>query len=119
MNREEWNTYAKAWNAESAKAPGNQPEDFDNLNDAEQIQLINWVCKNLGRIQTINTNHTTYGFKHYFERDGGFYITNGMFKGAVKQLGFKIKSTSSGINWYLNVSERSVTKLKNRGVRCY
>lgn len=97
--------------------PGNRPEDFNRLIVRDQAILKNWIATKLDRIKTINRRHTSYGLKHYFSNDGNFYITNGMFKGAVLDMGFKIDNKSN-LNWCINVSERSITTLENRGIRC-
>lgn len=94
----------------------NQPEDFRRLSFDEQVILKNWISIELDRIKTINRRHTSYGLKHYFSNDGNFYITNGMFKGAVLELGFTI-SDKSKLNWNIGVSERSITKLEKRGIQ--
>ena len=70
----------------------NKPEDFHNLNPEEREILTNWIRANLKPIKSVNKMHTSYGLKHYFERDKenkGFYITNGQFKGAMLECGFK------------------------------
>ena len=50
-----------------------------------------------------HNNLTSYGIKHRFERSpGGFYITNGAFKGAMMFEGYK---HSQGVNWYFNIKK--------------
>lgn len=108
-------------NAQAAKLLNNQPEDFNNLSGEQKDQLLEWIKSNLQKIKTINKNHTSYGLKHYFEYDkknGGFYVTNGQFKGAMLECGFIKYEIPEifGINWEFNVSEKSISKLKKRGV---
>lgn len=88
----------------------NPSEFFKGLNEKERYILLNW-CKQFDEIQTINKRHSSYGLKHIFERsENGFYITNGMFKGAMEELNFKILKTNK--NWNFNISEKSVKELK-------
>jgi hypothetical protein len=91
---------------ESGKELHNQPEAFDFLAPGQQKHLIEWINANFEPIKTFNTRHTSYGLKHVFESDGGFYISNGAFKGAMLKCGFKVKDKSA-LNWVFNISERS------------
>lgn len=95
------------------KEPGNQPEDFDTLSLSDQITLMNWISVKFTRRQTINNSATSYGLKHCFERDeNGFYITNGMFKGAVQKMGFEI---SGDLNWCINITQKSIRQFYFNG----
>lgn len=91
---------------ESGKELYNQPEAFDYLTPGEQKHLTDWIKENLEPIKTFNLRHTSYGLKHIFERNGGFYIGNGAFKGAMLKCGFRVKDRSA-LNWKFNVSEKS------------
>lgn len=92
--------------------PNNRPEDFELLTSQEKEQLVNWIRTNLVPTQTFNPKHTSYGLKHYFENSpGGFYISNGAFKGAMLACGFKVKDTSQ-LNWIFNVSEKSIKQIR-------
>lgn len=113
---EEYNVTAQEFNRAARQAAVNQPDDFYRLNARDQAVLKNWISTKLNRIKTVNRRHTSYGLKHYFTNDGNFYITNGMFKGAVIELGFKIADESK-LNWNINVSERSITSLERRGIQ--
>lgn len=96
----------------------NSPAQFLTLDKHEQETLINWINTNLKPIKSANYRHTSYGLKHYFEHDeanGGRYVTNGMFKGAMLECGFK-PSKKHNINWTFNISERSMTLLTKRGL---
>ena len=86
----------------------NDPAEFHSLNAYKREQLLN-LCNGLEKIGKINKNHSSYGLKHLFERHGG-YITNGMFKGAMLEAGFKVDNPND-INWCFNVSNRSVKQL--------
>lgn len=91
----------------------NLPNEFNNLNESEQQTLIEW-CSCISKIKSINLKRTSYGLKHIFERsENGFYITNGMFKGAMLECGFDYKPVdSSSPNWHFNVSEKAIKELK-------
>ncbi|WP_010271415.1 hypothetical protein [Paenibacillus senegalensis] len=84
----------------------NQPEAFDYLTPGEQDRLTNWIKENLTFRESFNNKHTSYGLKHVFERNGGCYVGNGAFKGAMLKCGFKVQDTSE-LNWVFNVSEKS------------
>lgn len=100
---------------ETAKELHNLPEAFDYLTPDEQDHLIDWIKSNLEAIKTFNERRTSYGLKHLFESTGGFYISNGAFKGAMLRCGFKVKNTFA-LNWTFNVSEKSIKQLKSRKV---
>ncbi|MPM25349.1 hypothetical protein SDC9_71840 [bioreactor metagenome] len=85
----------------------NSTEQFDLLSEREQIQLVEW-CKNLEKADKFNKNYTSYGLKHIFQYNGGFYVTNGAFKQAMLLAGFSHKECSSTINWWFNVSRKSI-----------
>jgi hypothetical protein len=91
---------------EAAKEPHNQPEAFDYLTPGQQKHLIDWIKENLQPRNTFNARYTSYGLKHIFESNGGFYIGNGAFKGAMLKCGFRVKDPSA-LNWVFNVSEKS------------
>nr|DAN89080.1 MAG TPA: hypothetical protein [Caudoviricetes sp.] len=89
--------------------------DFKNLTIEKQNILLDW-CDLIGKTTRINEKHTSYGLKHIFEKSqSGFYITNGMFKGAMLKLGYKYKQCHpSSPNWFFNISEKGVKFLLNQ-----
>ena len=90
------------------------PTEFDSLNQEEQESLVEW-CHLLDKIQSFNKKHSSYGLKHLFERSsGGFYVSNGAFKGAMLKVGFKKTLGNPPKNWYFNVAERSIKFEKAR-----
>lgn len=96
----------------------NKPEDFYNLTPEQRKILVNWIRTNLKPIKTVNKRHSSYGLKHYFEGDkanGGFYIHNGQFKGAMLECGFKPYKEYE-LNWHFCISEKSITELEKRGI---
>lgn len=73
--------------------------EFETLSYEQQSTLIKW-CESLSKIKSFNFNHTSYGLKHLFEKEPfGFYITNGAFKKAMIEAGFKHTSKNGSINW--------------------
>lgn len=89
--------------------PINQPEEFKTLLIKEQIVLVDWVKTHLTPRKTINKRHSSYGLKHYFEDDkqhGGFYVTNGAFKGAMLVCDY-VPDIWNDINWCFRISNRS------------
>ncbi|MDY7224680.1 hypothetical protein [Halalkalibacterium halodurans] len=84
----------------------NQPEAFDFLTPGEQRHLTDWIKAHFKPIKTINERHTSYGLKHRFENHGGFYISNGAFKGAMLKCDFKVKDKND-LNWKFNISQKS------------
>lgn len=89
----------------------NQPSDFYNLSEDKQKELLNWIRENLKQVKGFNVWNSSYGLKHLFETPtSGFYTTNGAFKGAMLEAGFRVKDTSQ-LNWHFNVSRKSVKDL--------
>lgn len=87
-----------------------QPESFYSLSDQEQKTLLSW-CGQFKAIARINTRHTSYGLKHWFEHSpSGFSISNGAFKGAMLLCGF-ICSDINDKNWQFNISEASFKQI--------
>jgi hypothetical protein len=94
----------------------NSPTEFKRLADTQQQTVIEWIYSNLDKIKGINKNQSSYGLKHLFEDDkgqGGFYTTNGQFKGALLECGFYTDDISN-INWYFNISQKSITSIRKR-----
>lgn len=87
------------------------PLAFYDLTDNEQKELLSW-CGNLEKIKNINTEFSSYGLKHFFERSiNGFYINNGAFKGAMIICGFLVGDISK-LNWDFNISQKSINKIR-------
>lgn len=90
-------------------SPGDMPERFQELPEQRKEFLLNWISENLIPIKSFNTYHTSYGLKHLIPNE---YFTNGEFKGAMLELGFKVKNKRE-LNWVFNISERSPIFKKN------
>lgn len=88
-------------------------EEFDNLNKDQQKILLDW-CRNFDEIKTINSKYSSYGLKEIFTKSRhGFYISNGMFKGAMIKTGFQYKPReSTPQNWEFNISIDSIRRVK-------
>lgn len=83
------------------------PDKFQELPEERRQFLLNWIANNLKPIQRINLNHHSYEMKHWVEDEyPEEYFTNGEFKGAMLEAGYRVKD-SSAQNWQFNVSEQS------------
>lgn len=82
---------------------GDFPERFYELPQARKEFLLNWIDDNLNPIQSFNDKHTSYGLKHLIRNE---YFTNGEFKGAMLESGYKVKDKAAQ-NWIFNISEKS------------
>lgn len=83
--------------------------DFNSLTDSQKEILLDW-CDLIGKATNINKKHSSYGLKHIFEKSkNGFYITNGMFKGAMLKLEYKYELCHpTSPNWHFNISEKGI-----------
>ena len=88
----------------------NSPFEFYDLTKEEQRQLLNW-CSRLKKVKTINRNETSYTLKHHFEKsNGGFYVNNGAFKGAMKLCDSQPHDPGA-TNPHYAVSQSSINKI--------
>jgi hypothetical protein len=78
---------------------------INNIRDNEVKACIEWLRLQKER-KTINTNHSSYGYKHIVEKWYGDYISNDSFKEAVRILGIKSKEIHDNI--YIAISEKTV-----------
>ncbi|MDP9476638.1 MAG: hypothetical protein M3R38_13295 [Actinomycetota bacterium] len=79
--------------------PLNRPEDHDALGLEERAVLRAWIAANMGPAKTPDPYRTSYGLKHRFEEsEGGFYTTNGQFKGAMLAAGYEPEGPED-LNW--------------------
>ena len=87
------------------------PEHYAQLTPPQKESLQIWIATNLAPITSLNKRCTSYGLKHFFEASpDGFYISNGMFKGAMIAMGYHVEDVSAQ-NWHFNVSQKSVNRL--------
>ncbi len=80
----------------------NDTRCWDQLPADQQATLVKWIRDVLVPAYRV-FNRTSYGMKHDFERaPGGFYVTNGMFKGAMLAAGHHPVNASE-INWRFRI----------------
>jgi hypothetical protein len=84
-----------------------RPEEFGELSRAEQVALLRWIDRHISPRTTPNPR-TSYGLKHSFEAStGGFYISNGAFKGGMRAAGYEPVCPEER-NWSFRISTRRV-----------
>ena len=103
--------YKRRWSVNPLTKTVNQidhPEEFDKLPDDQKKIVIKWIKENILPRKTVNHIHTSYGLKHIFEADKiGFYMTNGMFKGAMIACGHEpVKKDDLNCNY--RISQKSL-----------
>lgn len=87
------------------------PSAYEDLDDGQKAVLRKWIYENLQPIKTVSKGSNSYRLKHFFEKSQeGFYISNGMFKGAMLEAGY-YTNNESALNWNFNVSKKSVRAL--------
>lgn len=80
----------------------NDPGCLNDLSTEQQAQLIRWLRDVLVPAKSVY-RRTSYEMKHDFEREPeGFYVTNGMFKGAMLKAGYPPVADDE-INWRFRV----------------
>lgn len=94
-------------NAELALLPINQPDQYEQLEQRNKELLQQWINERVKPylIQSYNPSLTSYGLKHYFEREIGVYITNGAFKGGMLAAGI-LPQSHEALNWVFKVGKR-------------
>ena len=94
----------------------NQPEEFEKLSEENKNILIKWIKTHIQPRKSVNNRNSSYGLKHIFEDDkghGGFYVTNGMFKGAMRECGY-VPEDERAVNWYYRISSKSLCFIEQR-----
>lgn len=79
---------------------------FTDLTKDQQEKLDAWIDRNICPQKTPNNYRTSYGIKHYAERNLGFYISNNQFKDAMLLYGYKPVNETE-LNWHFRISEKS------------
>ncbi|MDP9458211.1 MAG: hypothetical protein M3Q49_02635 [Actinomycetota bacterium] len=64
------------------------PRDYETLGRDEQAALRAWIAVAMKPARTVGPSNS-YTMKHDFETAGGFYVSNGQFKGAMLAAGYK------------------------------
>jgi len=90
-----------------------RPEYIPAGVNVKQMQgAVNWL-QQAGRRVTVNTACSSYGLKHIAEKTvEGKYISNGAFIAAAYFLGFKVARIGDTPNARINISGKSVRKLR-------
>ena|SRR5688572_11941394 len=85
------------------------PAEYDKLNPDQQRQLQIWISRTFAPSNRVSTHRnllraplTSYSWKYLFEKDGGFYITNGAFKGAMLAAGYP-PTEAKNVNWRFKI----------------
>lgn len=93
--------------ADLALLPINQPEQYEQLEQRKKELLQQWINNRVKPylIQSYNPSLTSYGLKHYFEREIGVYVNNGQFKGGMLAAGISPESHEA-LNWVFKVGKR-------------
>jgi transcriptional regulator with XRE-family HTH domain len=87
----------------------NLPIEFNDMDPERRKLLLDWIYQNLNYCSSVNSKHTSYGMKHIYQSKTGNYVTNGEFKGAMLEAGFKmVPCSKTSINCHFSVSERSL-----------
>ena len=81
-------------------------ELLEDLTQEEQQLTLAWIKENIIPRKAINYNHTSYGLKHYIQKELGIYMTNNQFKDAMLACGF-YPGNSDKLNWNYAISEKS------------
>lgn len=89
------------------------PASFLSLSPQEKTTLVAWVLNTLVKGKSINTEITSYGIKHLFDKSlNGFYVKNGVMKGAMLIAGFKVNDMQQQ-NWCFNIRQSSLTNMRH------
>ena len=83
-------------------------ELFLELPIEHQKAVLEWIKTELVPRKTPNFKHTSYGLKHYLERQttDHIYMTNNQFKDAMLAAGYK-PVDEKDLNWCYCISEKS------------
>lgn len=90
------------------------PREFYKLDKETQDALLYWISTNLTERKGYNHRITSYRLKHLLP----FYVTNGAFKGAMLQAGYKVLDKNK-LNWNFNININSNIRKgrKNENIR--
>ncbi|GAB2553475.1 hypothetical protein [Gracilibacillus alcaliphilus] len=92
----------------------NCPNHYEELTVEQQRILQDWIYVNFETSERFHLINASNNLKNLFENSPeGFYITNGQFKGAMINAGYKVKDETER-NWCFNVSKRSVKVLREK-----
>ncbi|MBL1223719.1 hypothetical protein [Enterococcus sp. BWR-S5] len=106
-------SYFRKSDAEETFERLDHPKSFYELSEEQRKQLLEW-CSGMETIKRPNPHHTSYGLKHWFEAsEGGFYVTNGQFKGAMILSGYSVANPDA-LNWTFNISQASYKEKRSQ-----
>lgn len=99
----------------------NQPSEYAKLPEGEKATLQAWIREKLFPASSPG-RYSSYGLKHTFQNsDGGSYVTNGQFKGAMLVAGYEPLNRYD-LNWMFgyrladpHLYERSLRRVRDRG----
>lgn len=77
--------------------PENQPSAHEELSEDAKEALQAWIAVAVKPAKTVGPSNS-YIMKHDFESAGGFYVTNGQFKGAMLIAGYEPVDRTE-LNW--------------------
>jgi hypothetical protein len=89
------------------------PVEYLELPEESKVILKNWISENLSPRKAINKSYSSYGLNDLVEKDINEYFSNDEFKGAMLELGYRIKDPSA-MNWYFGISKSSIDTLWKR-----
>ncbi len=65
------------------------PGEYHDLSPDVRAELLLWIRHRLTPTKVKVYPGTSYGLKHLFEDDAGYYVSNGAFKGAMLEAGYE------------------------------
>lgn len=88
---------------------------FEELSDADQESLLDYIDDNFKMVQNVNHDQTAYGLKARYNRitggSKGHHVTSQCFMEAMLKRGYKAVQVSDTHepNWYFNVGKTKFT----------
>jgi hypothetical protein len=78
--------------------------EFAAMPEPARHAVTDWIRAAVVPAKQAYKPHTSYGLKHHFEdrEEGGFYLTNKQFKGAMLACGYK-PIDENAINWSFRI----------------
>ena len=84
-----------------------------DISTEQQEIVLNWIRNAFIPRKTKNRWHSSYGLKHYLQRETGMYLTNNQFKDAMMISGFYPVDPNE-LNWCYGISKKSPVFRRNR-----
>ena len=90
-------------NRTASQLPVNQPDAWTLLHDGEKAILARWITEHISPSPHVSSK-TSYDLKLAFGSSvGGFYLTNGQFKGAMQAAGYEAVDESM-VKWAYRIT---------------